>query len=558
MIIDKEIKVKVNNRNLEYYKSKGYDNIKIKDIIIVKPIDIPIYSRIIINCKCTNCGTIKSIKISDYNKSTNNQTNDYYCVNCKGIKTKITLNKKYGVDNVFQLESIKQKIRKTNLKKYGVEYPLQNNEILKKLINTNNDKYGVDFVQENKKIRKKTEDTSIEKYGYKTSLLNINIKEKIIKTNIEKYGTDNPIKNIEIQKKSEKTRINNIIEKYNKLNILSIKNDIYTIKCDNNKNHNFEIHSGLLYHRYNVYKTIVCTKCNKINSKNISGLQTQLFNFIKDNYNDDIIINDRKIIYPYEIDIYLPKLKLGFEFNGLYWHSELIKGKKYHYNKTKKSIKNNINLFHIYEDDWNYKQNIIKSMILNKIGKNKNKIYARNCIIKEVDKNECKYFLINNHLQGHINSSIKLGLYYNNELVSLMTFGKLRKSLGLKHKDGVYELHRFCNKLNTSVIGGASKLFKYFINNFEYNEITTYANKSYSNGNMYYKLGFNFLNNTLPNYYYVIDGIKNHRFNFRKDILVKRGYDKNKTEIQIMSELGYYRIYDSGNLNFFYKKRGSK
>jgi hypothetical protein len=112
---------------------------------------------------------------------------------------------------------------------------------------------------------------------------------------------------------------------------------------------------------------------------------------------------------------------------------------------------------------------------------------------------------------------------------------------------------RFCNKLNTNVIGGASKLFNYFINNYKYNTIISYADRSYSNGNLYKQLGFELDHITEPNYYYVIDGIRHYRYNFRKDILIKEGYDSNKTEHEIMLERKIYRIYNSGNYKFKYK-----
>ena len=192
-------------------------------------------------------------------------------------------------------------------------------------------------------------------------------------------------------------------------------------------------------------------------------------------------------------------------------------------------------------------------MILNKLGKTPNKIFARKTEIKEINDNKIiRDFLNKNHIQGFIGSKIKLGLFYNDELVSLMTFGELRKSLGQSDKKGSYELLRFCNKLNTSVVGGASKLFKYFINNFEFNEITSYADRSISNGNLYVSLGFNFEKYTSPNYYYIIDGVRKHRFGFRKDKLVKEGFDLTKTEIQIMSERKINRIYNSGNIKFIY------
>ena len=206
---------------------------------------------------------------------------------------------------------------------------------------------------------------------------------------------------------------------------------------------------------------------------------------------------------------------LAFEFNGVYWHNELYKNKNYHLEKTEKCLKQGIQLIHIWEDDWNYKQEIVKSMILNKLGKTHNKIYARKCEIKEINNNKLiKKFLDQNHIQGSIGSFIKMGLFYDNELVSLMTLGKKRKFMNSSSKDGEWELLRFCNKLNTNVIGGASKLFKYFIKKYNPKEIITYADRSYSNGNLYKQLGFNFLHKTEPNYYYVIDGIRKHRFGF--------------------------------------------
>lgn len=163
----------------------------------------------------------------------------------------------------------------------------------------------------------------------------------------------------------------------------------------------------------------------------------------------------------------------------------------YHLDKTKKSLENGINLFHIWEDDWKHKKDIVKSMIVNKLGKTPNRIFARKCKVYEVKDNKLvRNFLEENHIQGFVGSKIKFGLFYNGELVSLMTFGNLRKSLGQKSKEGSYEMLRFCNKLNYNVIGGASKLLNYFIKNFKVNEIISYSDSSRSNGNLYKQLGF--------------------------------------------------------------------
>jgi len=371
---------------------------------------------------------------------------------------------------------------------------------------------------------------------------------KIFNNNMEKYGFVNVSLNHVVREKMNNTRKINRINEIENLIDIDYINNIYTLKCDCGEEHNFNI-------KYNTYKNRktygikMCTICNYTKK---SGKEMELLKFIKENYDGEIIENSRNIIEPYELDIYLPDLKLAFEFNGLWWHNELYKEKNYHRNKTENCLEKGIQLMCIWEDDWNFKQEIVKSMILNKLGKTPNKIFARKCEIKEVtDTKLVRNFLIKNHIQGFVGSSVKLGLFYENELVSLMTLGKKRKFMNSSSKnDGEFELLRFCTKLNMNVIGGASKLFKYFIKNYNYNEITTYADRSHSQGKLYMTLGFNFISKTPPNYYYVIDGMRRHRFGFRKDVLVKEGYDPNKTEIQIMAERNLYRIFDSGSMKF--------
>jgi hypothetical protein len=167
-------------------------------------------------------------------------------------------------------------------------------------------------------------------------------------------------------------------------------------------------------------------------------------------------------------------------------------------------------------------------------------------LIKEVKKDKIRKFLINNHLQGFVPSSIKLGLYYNDELVSLMTFGK-RKISGKSY----YELLRFCSKLNTSVIGGASRLFKNFLL-LGHKNIISYASCDISNGSLYKILGFNEIGHTGVNYWWSNNINKYHRSNFMKHKLVKDGADLIKTENEIMHEKGFYKIYGTGNLKYEY------
>lgn len=131
-----------------------------------------------------------------------------------------------------------------------------------------------------------------------------------------------------------------------------------------------------------------------------------------------------------------------------------------------------------------------------------------------------------------------------------MTFGSLRKNLGNKSNENINELFRFCNLSNYIIIGGADKLLKYFIKHYKPKEIISYADRRWSQGDLYNKLNFIFSHNTKPNYFYLVNDKRENRFNYRKDILIKEGFDKNKTEHDIMLERKLYRIYDCGSMCF--------
>ena len=287
-----------------------------------------------------------------------------------------------------------------------------------------------------------------------------------------------------------------------------------------------------------------CPKCAILMSKAEDEIANLLSCFYK-------VVQRHKLSTKKEVDIYLPELNIGIEFNGLRWHSEqFIKNNKYHIEKTLQAKEEGIRLIHIFEDEWLFKKEIVKSRLLNLIGKTPNKIYARKCEIREVSSQDSTKFLDENHIQGKVGSNIKIGLYYNNELVSLMNFSKPRINIGGSKEDGIYELVRFSNKLNTFVIGGASKLLKHFEKTHKPKEIISYADRRWSEGNLYHKLGFDFIHFSEPNYFYVNNNKRENRFKYRKSELVKQGFDENKTEKQIMEEQGFHRIYDCGNMKF--------
>lgn len=483
-------------------------------------------------------------------------------------KEKLRIKEKWG-EHYMLNKDVKYKFNKTMLEKWGVEWAQQSDEIKnksKKRFKENPNKEEIikrrviSFKKNySSKIEEKKKNTIIKNWGSIESYykyLNECIREKSIK----KYGVEHHLKSNEVVSKRIATYRNNItnkiisslpnnisyVERYDNTNFTDM---IIELRCNDCKS-NFKINRQYLWHRIDNNKNI-CLLCNPI-LHGKSNMELDVLNFIKENYKGEILSN-KKAINNLELDIFLPEISIGIEFNGLYWHSDEFKDKNYHYNKYKICSQNNIDLVSIWEDDWIFKKEIVQSIILNKIGRNKKIIGARKCEVKEVNNNLCRRFLNENHLQGFVGSAVKIGLFYHDELVSLMTFGNLRKTMNQVSKDGTYELLRFCSKLNTTVSGGASKLLSYFLNNFKVDEIITYSKNDISNGNLYKKLGFEFQHETSPGYYWIINDVRQNRFNWRKDKLVKLGYDENMTEIEIMKSIGYNRIFDCGNKKWVYR-----
>jgi hypothetical protein len=464
---------------------------------------------------------------------------------------------RYGYKSHLKSEKIKEKIESTNLEKYGVKRPLESKEIQDKTKNSMVKNHGVPHGLQSDKIRKKTFDSYLKNNNIRDIVLKIkqtkqrlygdkqyNNSPKNINTCLKKYGVKNVLEtNSPFRKKVGDNKFISSFKKYkhaDKINVIDIDTDckISCSECglESTVNRNFLVNRGNS-------GRVMCLNCNPYGTS-YSNPETELEMFLS---NIEYVKKDRTVLDGKEIDILLPSINLGIEFDGLYWHSDLFLDKNYHLNKTKLANSKGYQLIHIFEDEWYFKEDVVKSIINNKLGVVDKKIYARNCDIRLVGSKDCSNFLNENHIQGKINSSVRIGLYYENELVSIMTFGKLRKSLGSKHVEGHFEMLRFCNKLNHNVVGGASKLFKYFIKNYEVDKITSYSDNRYFDGSLYEKLGFTYEGDTSPSYWYTKNVSRYHRFKYRKDVLVKEGFDPKKSESQIMKERGFNRIWDCGN-----------
>lgn len=510
MLLTSEISITIQGGNIHYYESLGYNNIKVKDIIKIPIAHLPKTSHEKVLIKCDKCGDEKESHYFAYNKYLrNSKDNEYLCYKCNDKNRKNTLLERYGVDALIKSEEFNIKRKQTMLNKFGFEHQCKSLKVKQKIANTNFERYGVEHPAQLKEFRDKINNTNLEKYGNINSLINEKTLEKTFDTMIRKYGVKYQFQINDTREKSKNAKIKKVLEKEVNIIETDYKNSNYIVKCDQNKDHNFIINTHLYYQR-KMYNVPICTICNPINL-NVSGNEILLLNFIQENYKDEIILNSRSIIKPYELDIYLPELKIAFEYNGLYWHSNEYKDKDYHFNKTELCELNNIQLIHIWEDDWLFKQDIIKSIILNKLGINF-KVQAEDCEIKEIfDDKLIKVFLNTNHIQGFVESEVKVGLFYENELISLMIFAN-------------NELLRFCNKLNINVINGESKMFNYFIEKYKMNEIISVSNRSYQE-DYYTKLNFIIQEKTQPNQYFIQDFMR---------------YESN-----IENEI---KIFDSGNL----------
>lgn len=259
----------------------------------------------------------------------------------------------------------------------------------------------------------------------------------------------------------------------------------------------------------------------------------------------------------YEADILIESQKLVIEVDGLYWHCDIYRDANYHINKTKFFNAKGYRVIHIFEDEWNNKQTITKEKLAYILHKaNEEKIYARKCIIKTPSVFQKNEFLDKYHIQGADKAKYICGLYYNNKLVSIMTFIQPRISTGNKKGTAGYELSRYASSCN--VIGGFSKLLAYAEKTYNITNIITYADLRWSslNNNVYEKNGFTLSHCSQPNYFYTKDGKRYHRFSFRKQELKNKFpelYDENLTEFEIMNKTDYHRIYDCGNAVYIKK-----
>lgn len=248
-----------------------------------------------------------------------------------------------------------------------------------------------------------------------------------------------------------------------------------------------------------------------------------------------------------EIDVYLPDLKIGVEYCGLYWHNEDSPSPRlagYHSKKLAKANRDGIRLITIFQDEWRDRKDQIKGFLLSVVSKTSNKVFARKTEIKTINKEEVKEFMNANHIQGSARCDSAFGLFVGEDLVAAVS-GSTHHRPGL---EASYVLNRLAFKNGYSVPGGSSRLLKALIEHARslgFKKLISWSDNRWSEGRVYQEIGFQLETTLKPDYSYVSGQDRISKQSCQKKFLLTKGA-VGTTETEMASSLGYKKIWDCG------------
>lgn len=451
----------------------------------------------------------KSKEVYDKVRKTNLERYGHFCsAQSEVVKEKIkaTNLKKYGVEYSFQAEEVKEKIKATSLERYGVDNPSKSNIIKDRIVESNRRNLGVDYPMQSKEVMDKSRVTSLHKYGTEYPNQSEIVKQHIKESSLRIYGVGHPFMSDVVIDKVLKTNLDRygvpcylmLTKKWKEANDSKPNRDFADLLDSNNINYEREFRCGKYSYDFKIGNNLV--------EINPTATHNTHFNPYGKNRVDDM----------------------------------------YHFNKSNVAKDSGYHVIHVF--DWDDKSKIINLL------KRRDTVYARDCEVRFVDALECNQYLITYHLQGKCNNqTIRLGLYYNNQLVSLMTFGTARYN-----KKYEYELLRYCASHN--VVGGAEKLFKYFVNNYKPNSIVSYCDTSKFRGKVYDTLGFKLDTINSPScHWYSVKEDRHITDNLLRmqgyDRLFKENHGKGTSNEELILARGYLPVYDCGQSTYIWEKR---
>jgi len=451
------------------------------------------------------------------------------------------------------IDSENKKREETNLNKYGVS------NVGKTEKARNNHKEFYDDEVKVKKAIRKYEETMLSKYGVTNPSLSEEIVQRKIETNLERYGVKNPMQNNEVAKKSGDNKGGKYTEQF------YLKSGRKFIKMVENKYGTIpqltpEEYSGVAERplidflcpvcgsvetkRYDVSSPPTCKVCYPTEPSYESQEEVEVRNFIQTIYDGNLKIRDKSLINPFELDMVLIDKKIAIEYCGLYWHSENSSGGKknwnYHQKKYLLAAEKGYRLITIFSDEWKNKKDIVKAKLNAIINDNTIRVGARKCQVKEISRKDASLFHNKYHIQGSPTQlKTNIGLFYKNNLVAVGSFSI---------RNGEVNLVRFSSSL--SITGGCSRIVKYYFTNYPCEFIVSFADLRWSNGDMYFLMGFTEISRVPPMQSYV----GNHYYvRYSKQAFPRKKINPDNlpiTEWDRMKELGYDRIWDCGKIKF--------
>lgn len=534
-----------------------------------------------------------------------------------------TLMKNYGVDNPVKSPEVQERMKQTCRERYGVDYAITSEEVKSKIQSTLIDKYGapcpfVDLDVRDKRNRtrestygghpmkcpevaekakvtseqrygglgfaspelfKKVKQTCLERYGIENVNQSEQFTAKKRETSMRIYGVDHPMKCESVADKVRQSRrmrhASTIQDPDMRQNYLDFCNNPreYILSNFNHKPSLVEISETMGNLDPTSVSSQISPNDHALLGNHISTMERSVVDFLQTILNDsDIILHDRHEIYPYELDIFIPSYNIAIECNPSATHNSSIQcfskdekplGKNYHKMQSKMCEDKGIFLFHIFGYEWINRRDVIQSMIRNVLHSCSTKMYGRKLHVEDIEHSDAEKFLSDNHLQGSIYSNVRLGLVDDNgDIQSLMTFNHMRHTLG-KNKNSTartWELSRFCNMQNCTVVGAASKLFKYFVSKYCPEIVVSFSDVAHTRGNLYSILGFEKSYVTEPGYVWadMNDNIYYNRVTCQKNNLRRLFKDDtididNQTEDMIMVSHGFVKVYDSGKIKWIWR-----
>lgn len=439
-----------------------------------------------------------------------------------------------------------EKSRNTNLSKYGEISFAKTEDYRKKAKETNLLKFGVEQASWNSDVRSRAKATCLSRFGAEFPIQTEAVKKKLADTKFSKYGNagfSNPAK-----------RELTLVAKYGVHNSTYVNMSTSTLAILNNEKAFIEFITGktrqyaaeiMQVDPNTITKYATLYSCfdkftvagSKWEDKVADYLKLLGVNFVR---------NERKKISPYELDFFLPEYNIAIEINGNYWHSELKKDKNYHFMKWQLCQQAGVDLYQFFEDEFEFHWPVICAKIKYLCKLQTTKIGARQVTLGEITYAEEEKFLNANHMQGSSTARNKsIAAYHRGELVGIMSWIKRSKYL---------EITRFAVSINLTSPGLFTKMLKAVLKKLDFSgDVISFSNNGHSNGNVYRSAGF--VNDLLlgPAYWYMKNySARENRQGYMKHKIQKKfNIDVSKnTEAELMSSLGYTRIWDSGKIRW--------